>query len=687
MFKTNLSDNLKMVKLSDSITVRDMELKNRLGYAPMLTFSCNQKGGPSDKTCFIYEEKARGSIGFLMFEGTGTGFDRVEIAGEPIELSGGGMASMAFDENIPAFKKLNDAVHKHGAKTGIQLGGGGVAGLMFAMLVPPTVKMDVVGPSNVDPVFGASGFVLMNPQFKNLIRARNLKVREMTIEDIIRAEDAWAAASKRSIQAGFDCVEIHGAHGMLHSNFLSTFYNKRTDEYGGSLENRTRFIVETIEKIRKTIGEKYPIVVRISADEFLEDGYGIEESKKIAQELEKGGADIIDVTYGNVVRSPDGMTIPNYYDYGSLIHFPEAIKKVVNIPVIGVGRIVDPKMADDFIQQGKADIIYMGRQLICDPETYNKYINGQQDDIKYCVGCLQGCNGSGLRVCIYDAYDGLNYKELTAATDLKKVIILGAGVAGLEAARMLKLRGFKDVEIYEKSDKIGGLIPLLAREYKKQDFMNIIKYLETQLKKLNVTIHLNKELSKEEIAALEPDILVIAIGSEATVPVNLKEKSNILTQDETILGSKPMGKNIVVWGLDTLWKGGAETAITLIEQGYNVKALVGPETVVGGSISPTLGRNYWINKYLKNKNIPIYFKAKLLDLTEKGVKFLDENKSEQFIEADNLIYCGSRISNGKALKKEYEGIAPRIVLIGDAKRPRDVQEAIKDAQAFARKLK
>ena len=234
---------------------------------------------------------------------------------------------------------------------------------------------------------------------------------------------------------------------------------------------------------------------------------------------------------------------------------------------------------------------------------------------------------------------------------------------------------------------MGGLLPLLAMEYKKEEFMNIVNYLKTQLKKLNIPIHLNKELSKEEIKELNPDILVLATGTEATIPTNLEGKQNILTQDEAISKSKPIGKNVVVWGLGAYWRGGPETAITLREQGYNVKALMGSNTTVATEMLLATGRRLWILEYFRDNNIPIYTKAKLLEVSDDGVKFLDENKTEQFIEADTLIYCGSRITKAKKLKKELEEVAPKIQLIGDCKRPRDIAEAMNDAQTFARKLK
>jgi 2-enoate reductase len=297
------------------------------------------------------------------------------------------------------------------------------------------------------------------------------------------------------------------------------------------------------------------------------------------------------------------------------------------------------------------------------------------------MGCLQDCG----RGCVQDAFGGQTYKELTPSTALKKIVVLGAGIAGLEAARVAKLRGH-EVEVYEKSEKVGGLVSLLAAEYGKSDFINSVNYSESQLKKLGVPIHLNKELTKDEISALNPDILVIATGSEATLPVKLKDKPNVLTQDESILKSKPMGKDIVIWGLEVYWRGGVETCVSLIEEGYNIKALVGPEKSLAESLKAHQGRRYWLLNYLKKRNVPIYKNAKLLDVTENEVKFQDENENEQSIKADTLVFCGSRISHGKKLEEDFQGIAEEIVVIGDAKAPRDINAAIKEAQTFARKL-
>jgi len=661
-----------MPKLSDPITIRGIEFKNRLAYPPMLSMSSDNNGRPTDKTYNVYETKARGGVGFITYEATSVG---------PIFLKERNVtANIGQDEDIPAYKRVTDAVHKYGAKIGMQLADAGLIGFVLGTMFG--AKVEPRGPSSVDLLHLTSAYKTMVAAWPDVLKQSGSICKEMSVEEIIKEEDLFAAAAKRAIQAGFDFVEIHSAHATLHSAFLAPYSNVRTDKYGGSTEKRCTFLLETVEKIRKAIGEKPPIFVRLSVDELVPDGLKLEESKKIAKIIENAGVDCIDVSQGNMIRNPQGIQIPTYYKQGEFIHLAEEIKKIVNVPVIGVGRIVDPKMADEFIQQGKADIIYMGRQLICDADTPNKYFDGQLDEIKYCMGCLQGCSGT----CVYDAYSGQNYTELTPSSDLKKILVLGAGIAGMEAARLAKMRGH-DVEIFEKSDKVGGLIPLVAMEYKKEEFINIVNFLKYELKKLEVPIHLNKELTREEIIDLNPDILVLATGTEATIPTNLEGKPNILTQDEAILKSKPMGKNVVVWGLGAYWKGGPETAITLAEQGYNVKALMGSNTTIATEMLIATGRRLWILEYLRDKKLPIYTKAKLLDVTEKGVKFLDENKNEQFIEADTLVYCGSRITHGRKLKKHFEGVAPIIQLIGDCKRPRDIAEAMRDAQTFVRKLK
>ena len=662
-----------MPKISDPITIRDMEVKNRFGFPPMVSGSHDSEGRPTERAFTQYEQKAKGGVGIMTYEASML---------DPW-LKGPGMTSpnIGREENIPAFKKITDRIHKHNVKFGMQMNKIGMISYTFASLANFFKLPSNIGPSSIDLEHAFSAWKLMVPSWPDTIKKNNLKIKELTIKEIEQIQNLYAVGAKNAIQAGFDYVEVHSGHGTLPQSFITPYFNRRTDKYGGSVEKRCTFIKETVAKIRENIGKEPPILVRFSADELVHDGNKIENSIEIAKILEKAGVDCIDVTQGVILRSPFGITIPSYCKPGCFIHLAEEIKKHVKIPVMGVGGINDPRMAAEFIEQGKADIINMGRQLICDSETPNKYFEGRFDDIKRCLGCLASCG-----TCTYDAYSGLNYQELTPSTEPKKIVILGAGIAGMEAARVSKLRGH-EVKIYERSGQVGGLVSLLAKEFGKERFLQIVTYLSDQLKKLNILIHLNRDLTKKEVQSLNPDILILAAGSEATLPVNLKGKPNVLTQDELILKSKSMGKDIVVWGLNAYWRGGLESVVSLSEEGYNIKALVGSEATVGQIIAGAAGRRFWILRYMRDKKIPIYIKAKLLDVTDEGVKFLDKDENEQFIEANSLVYCGPRIASGKVLKNKFEGAAPEIKLIGDCNKPRDIQAAMKDAQTFARNLK
>ncbi len=658
-----------MPRVTDSLKIRNMEIKNRLGFPPMMSGSISN-GIPGKNFYNVYEPIAKGGVGLITVE-----------ASSPEPMNGPISPCIGLDENIPAFKKFTDKIHEYGTKIGIQIANGGILTLMFIAIMK--MNMPVMAPSSVDPVIASSSYELINPNWREDLAKTGFKeIHAMTKQEIIAVEDRFAAAAKRAIDAGFDYVEIHSAHGTLYHDFLSPYYNQRTDEYGGSWENKTRFIRETVEKMRDKIGDN-PIFVRISAEELLEDGLKLKDQQEVAKILEKIGVDCIDVSQGIQVRKPIGINIPTYIPPGGFIHHAEGIKKVVNIPVIGVGNIVDPAMADQFIQEGKADIIYMGRQLITDPETPNKFFSGRADDIKHCIGCQVGCGG----VCVLNPFERHAYKELIPTEDPKKIIILGAGIAGMELARVAKLRGH-DVELYEKSDKVGGLMHILAAEYKKEQFMNIVNYQKIQLKKLDVSIHFNRELTANEIKELNCDVLVFAVGTEAVLPVKYKDHPNVITQDEAILKSKPIGKDVVIWGLDTYWKGGAETAITLREQGHNIKAIAGTEKILAGILTQArlTGRVTWIHQYFKDNKIPQFKEAKLIDVTKKAVIIQDSEGNEHEIKADTLVHIGARTTPKNTLEKEFEDVGFKVEFVGDCKTPRDIQAAIRDAQTLARAI-
>jgi 2,4-dienoyl-CoA reductase-like NADH-dependent reductase (Old Yellow Enzyme family) len=383
--------------LFQPITINKMELKNRIGMAPLLNMPRAADWGVSDQTITWFEARAKGGAAFLT---TGTLLPLMIFAPDAGER----------------LKKLADAVHQYGAKINFQIGAGGPMGGQGPSPGP--------FPSADDP----------KPTQFEIHGSPPTPVVALTRDQMQEIIQQFAAAVKIIKDSGIDAVELHCAHGgaTLYCSFISPFYNHRTDEYGGSWENRLRFPVETLKAMREAVGPDYPILARMDADELLgERGITLEDGVRyVAPALEAAGVDCLDVSQGSIVHSPGGITIPMYYPRGCYIDNAAAIKQVVKVPVIGVGRIVDLDMAEKFLEEGKADIIYMGRQLTSDPDTPKKYYEGREDEIRKCIGCLEGCGTP----CPIN-YDIQPEKiELTPAETQKKILIIGGGVAGMEAA-------------------------------------------------------------------------------------------------------------------------------------------------------------------------------------------------------------------------------------------------------------
>jgi 2,4-dienoyl-CoA reductase-like NADH-dependent reductase (Old Yellow Enzyme family) len=438
----------------EPLEIGSMKLKNRIGLAPLLNMPREEDMTPNELTVKWFEERAKGGAGFIM---TGA-------FAPPIVLMPG------VQER---FAKIADAVHAYDAKLGVQIVSGGAAGGTAPSLPPyPDERHPIM--SVFEYMFGTISFI---PGVETII--------QITKEDIEQHKEAFAAAAKTLKEAGVDCVELHCAHGgaTLHCSFISPFYNRRDDEYGGSWENRLRFPTETLKKMREAVGPDYPLLARISANELLGDrGITVEDTVKFTvPAMEEAGIDCFDVSQGSILHSPEGITIPLYYPRGCYIDHAEAVKKATKLPVIGVGRIVDFDMAEKFLQEGKADIIYFGRQLTSDPETPNKYAEGRVDEIRKCIGCLEGCGTP----CPINYDISPTAIPLTPAEEKKKILIIGGGVAGMEAARVCTLRGHQ-VVLMEKESELGGTVAALAQDPLAAEFRNIVDYLGVQMRKLDV---------------------------------------------------------------------------------------------------------------------------------------------------------------------------------------------------------
>ena len=646
-------------KILQPIEIRGMKLKNRIGFAPFLNMPREADGSINDLTTRWFEERAKGGVGFIM---TGAFLSTV-------------VSSPSAQER---FAKLAEVIHSYDTRIGVQIVEGGPLGGQGPSPSPY--------PDETHPLWG---------QF-DLMMGRIIPVPEISIEEIEEKERGFAAAAAALKAAGIDCVELHCAHGgaTLGCSFISPFYNRRTDKYGGSWEGRLRFPTETIRKMREAVGDDYPILVRINADELLgKGGITIEDATEyIVPALEEAGVDCFDVSQGSILHSPQGITIPLYYPRGCFIHHAAAVKQVTKLPVIGVGNIFDLDMAERFLQEGKADIIYMGRQITADPETPKKYFEGRHEDIRKCIGDIGGCG----RPCTIN-YDIQDYPiPLTAAEKSKKVLVIGGGVAGMEAARIATLRGHK-VTLIEKDLELGGMVATLALNPLTAEFRNIVDYLATQMGKLEVEVRVCREATATDVEELKPDVVILATGSSAIIPEIASGKPGVMTHSEALKKRRAVGQKVVVWGFF-----GAELAITLAEEGKDV-VLLGRagEGSLGSDISGA--RRFWLLRKLTDLNLvratpegmrmsnpEVLYHVTVEDITSEGIKIQlgDSAARKKVILYDTLIVSqrfGERETND-SLFDELQGKVAEVYKIGDSAQVKGILEAIFGANEVARKI-
>jgi 2-enoate reductase len=440
--------------------------------------------------------------------------------------------------------------------------------------------------------------------------------------------------------------------------------------------------------MRGAVGEDYPLLVRISADELLGDeGITIDDTTRyIVPALEAAGADCIDVSQGSILHSPEGIEIPLYYPRGCFIHLAEAVKKATRLPVIGVGRIVELEMAEDFLQEGKADLIYLGRQLTADPDTPKKYLEGRPEDVRRCVACVEGC-GTPCSIN-YEMTPGV--MPLTPAETPRRVLVIGGGVAGMEAARVAAERGHR-VTLVEKRSELGGMVAALALEPLTAEFSNLIEYLAVQLEKLGVEIRLSTEAGAAVVDQLSPDAVIVATGSSMIIPEVAKGRPGVMDHIEALRNRKAIGHRVVVWGFTY----GAELAISLAEEGREVVLIgEGGEKTLGGHASNF--RRWWILRKLVDvdtargtpeaqriSNPKVLSNVRVEEITSEGIRLIDEKGEKSVLAYDSLVISRGR-ERDNALSGQLEGRGPAVHEIGDCSSVGDIQKAIFSANEVAR---
>jgi 2,4-dienoyl-CoA reductase-like NADH-dependent reductase (Old Yellow Enzyme family)/thioredoxin reductase len=639
---------MKLENLFSPCRIGTIKIKNRVSMPPMQTSYADHEGFITDRQIDYYVERAKGGVGLIIFEHTG------------ILKQGSASINMTLicnDGYIPGFKKLISAIHQEGVKIAVQL--------------------NHAGRQTFSEITGTS------PVAASPIPYLGQKVipRELSIEEIHGIADAFAEATARVKKAGADVVEIHMAHGYLISGFLSPFSNKREDEYGGNIQGRSKFAVEVLRAVREKVGQDFPVICRLSGDEYVEGGLRLEDTKKIAQILENEGADALDIS---AALGGDPLNQPTYYfDEGVNVHLAEGVKSVVRIPVITVGRIRNAVFAEKVIQEKRADMVNMGRALIADPYLPKKAMNGSLEDIIPCISCNR-CHQSlktGPLTCTVNPETGrekeLKFRPVAKA---KRVLIVGGGLAGMKAAQIAALRGHK-VTLYERSDKLGGKMRIASVPPRKEVLLDIVDYLERQLNKLPVTLKMKEQFLAGMIEEINPDVIIIATGAQSYFPdIKGIKESGVLTIEEVLLEKVDVGNKVVVVGGGG---NGAEIADYLSEKGKQVIII---EMKEGIALDLPDQLQYHLKLRLSQKNVKILASTKVVGFQPGSITVEDAQGIRSLEGFDSIVIALGGAISGDEITKELRRENLQLYTIGDAKEPREAREALYEGEAVALKI-
>jgi len=639
--------NMKEWKLLEPIKIGKHTLRNRIVLPPMENRLGEGDGFVNKTLLDYYSARARGGAGTIVVQNT--------TIDDKYSLSAPCQTRIHTDHMISGLSNLAEVIKANGALAMIQIGHGG------PQCDPKANPRQPIAPSAI------------------VCKATGVLPREATIADIEEVQDAFAKACKRAQLAGFDGVELHGAHGYLMHSFLSPYTNHRTDTYGGKLENRALFALETIRKVRAEVGDEFIVGIRISADEYVPEGLTLRETGPFARMLEDAGINYIHVSAA-IYESSVHMCQPHYIEKAHLVHLAEGIKKMVTIPVITVGSH-DIYTAERALQEGKADLVAMGRALIADPDLPKKLALGKLDDILPCLRQQEGClttadTGQPMRCEVNPACGRENDFKIIPALSKKRVLVVGGGIAGMEAARVSALRGH-DVTLMEKTDRLGGHLLAASVPDFKQEVKALLEWAIHQVEKGAVKIELNTEATPELIQKLKPEVLILAIGSNYIQPsMPCSHKANICTASDVLLGKKTIGNRVVVIGGGLI---GCEIALYVGEV-FNKSVTVVDmldELFVGLYSSNRKALKARLDKAKVDQHTGWHVD----EITATSVLCTDKKWQRHELKADTIILAlGLEPAKGG---EEFDNLAPEVYKIGDCVKGRRIYNAFEDAWRVA----
>ena len=628
------------------LQIGSLELKNRFVVPAMATNFADFDGTVSDRLINYWEARARGGWGLLIQE-----FTYVDPRGKAMFKQ----PALYDDKFIAPAKKLTDTVHKHGAKMFCQIHHGG------RQTVSALIGAEPVAPSPIPcPVSGG------HPQ-------------ELTTDEVWDLVEKFGAAAWRAREAGYDGVEVHGGHGYLVAQFMSAYSNKRTDIFGGTLLGRLRFPLEILKSIRAKVGPDFPVIIRYSGDEMVEGGRKIAESAVVGRIFQEAGYQALHITCG-VYESSRYIIAPMPIQQGFLLPDAAAVKRAVSIPVIAVNRIADPAMGEAAIQAGMCDLVAMGRASLADPDLPGKVAAGAIEDIRPCVGCVQGCidriydPAYGSISCFVNPATGREAElAIKPAAVKKNVVIVGGGPGGLEAAWISASRGHK-VTLFEKDTHLGGQLRLGSIPPAKQDLPRAIAYWEHMVEKCGVHVKLGTEATAAAVLAEKPDAVILATGAEPLVPdLEGVDGANVVGAWDVLKGTTVGTKVLVVGGGMV----GAETADYLTHYGKQVTIIEMLPAIAHdmGSLRPFLMDRLAAGGVRMDTNVTVQ------KFTADGVVALKDGVEQVYAGYNTIVLAmGTRPVN--PLAQELEGKV-EVHTIGDALKPRKAMQAVDDAAALA----
>ena len=610
----------KYAAVFSPLQIRSLFLKNRIVLSPMATWYATSFGEVTPRLIGYHRERAAGDVALNFVE-----FTAVEAHGKlDIHTLG------AYDDaQIPGLRALAQAVHEAGGKIALQMSHAGRRARSSQ-----NGERRPWAPSPIAELGGEIPIEINHAQIDYL-------------------QQCYCNAALRAKQAGFDAVEVHCAHGYVIQQFLSPLSNRRTDQYGGTLENRARFAVETVARVREAVGDEFPIFCRVSGDEFLDGGSRLEETKLFAKLLERAGADAIDVSAG-VYESAERTVPPMAMERGCNIYLAREVKPHVTIPVIGVGRIKTLDEAEAILRDKAVDIVAMGRALIADPELLHKSRTG--DNIRPCIACNQGCierlyHGYGI-ACLVNTRAGREYQipGLGKAANPKTIAVVGGGPAGLEFARVAAERGHK-VTLFEKDAELGGKFRLAAIPPKKGEIKGFVDYLIRAVAELGVEVKTGVSVQPEDLAAMPQfDEVVIAAGAEPISLPALAGQSRVVFAEDVLQNKVNLGSTVLVVGGGMV---GCETAEYLAAAGKQVTIVEQLPQLAGDVEIRT--RKLLLNR-LDTHKVEVLCNTRLESLADDKVTCSQAGVRLVIDAVDTVVLALGYRANGKPLSKKLHKI-------------------------------